>query len=162
MNCLVILIVLVCSFIGPSYQILCSKSCGDNEIFSQCGAGAGECQKTCLTRRRTEDLGCACVAGCICKNGYIRDANTYKCILRTNCPSLPVPLKSCPKNEVYSESLAGCQKTCYTQNVMFKCIPKSGCICKDGYIRSPITNQCISKKSCERKLNKNNELFPKS
>ena len=153
MNSVILLIVLVCSFVGPSYQILCSKSCGVNEIFSDCGAGGGECQKTCLTRRRTEDLGCACVAGCICKDGYFRDANTYKCILRSYCPSLPVPKKSCPRNEVYSESLAGCQKTCYTQNRQYKCIPKAGCICREGYFRSPITNQCISKKSCECKSN---------
>ena len=153
MNSLVLLVVLVCSFVGPSYQILCSKSCEENEVFSQCGAGAGECQKTCLTRKRTEDLGCACVAGCICREGYFRDENTYKCISKRDCPSLPVRKNSCPRNEVYSESLAGCQKTCETQDIMFKCRPKSGCICKEGYFRSSITNQCTSKKACERNSN---------
>ena len=141
----------MCSFVGPSYQILCSRSCSVNETFSHCGAGAGECQKTCLTRDRVEDLGCACVAGCICNDGYVKDANTYKCILMEDCPSLPVPLKSCPRNEVYSESLAGCQKNCYTQNLQYKCIPKPGCICRNGYIRSPINNKCILIENCASK-----------
>ena len=149
MNSVVLLIVLVCSFVGPSYQILCSKSCGVNEIFSKCGASGGECQKTCLTSNRTEDLGCPCVAGCICKEGFVINPIDFKCIKISKCP--PMSKCSCSKNEIWNDSLAGCQRDCDSQDVMFKCAPLAGCICRNGFFRSPLNNRCISKAACDRK-----------
>ena len=105
---------------------------------------------TCSTRNTTVEE-CACVSGCICKAGFIRDANTYKCIKISSCP--PIDSKTCARNEVYSECGATwCQKNCNTINEnWFKCACVTGCICRDGYIRSPITNQCILITSCESK-----------
>lgn len=61
--------------------------------------------------------------------------------------------KSCEGgNEVYSGSLAGCQKNCATKNIQFKCIPREGCVCDEGYIRASSLNQtCILLESCESK-----------
>ncbi|CAO1440981.1 unnamed protein product, partial [Diamesa serratosioi] len=148
MDSKVIIVFLISCFFGALCQELCIDSCPANEVFSECKAG-GICQKTCSTRNTTV-VECDCVSGCICKPGYFRDANTYKCITKASCPPIPNPNSTiCAKNEVYSKSLAGCQKNCYTRDIMYKCIPKSGCICADGYIRSPITNQCILIKSCD-------------
>ena len=148
----VLIVFLLSCFVGASCQKLCIDSCSLNEVFSEC-KGAGTCQKTCSTRNTTL-LECACVSGCICKTGYFRDANTYKCILKSSCPPIPkLSSTLCPRNEIYSATLAGCQKTCYTQNIEYKCKPLPGCICKTGYIRSPITNQCILITSCESKFN---------
>lgn len=35
------------------------------------------------------------------------------------------------------------------------CAPLAGCICRDGFFRSPINNQCISKEDCDRKNHSN-------
>lgn len=145
----VLFCVVLSSFVGLSYQELCSKICGRNEEYSVCGAGGGECQKTCVTSNRTEDMGCPCVAGCICKEGYVINPMDYKCIKISQCP--PISKCSCAKNEEWSESLAGCQRDCNSQDVMFKCSPLTGCICRNGFFRSPINNQCISKAACESK-----------
>ena len=151
MDSKVLIVFLLSCFVGALCQKLCIDSCPLNEVFSEC-KGGGTCQKTCSTRNTT-DRECPCVSGCICKTGYFRVANTYKCIKVSSCPPIPkVNSTICPRNEVYSNSLAGCQKSCYTQNLQFKCIPKPGCICKTGYIRSPITNQCILITSCESKF----------
>ena len=148
MDSKVLIVFFICCFAGTFCKDLCIDSCPLNEVFSEC-KGAGTCQMTCSTRNST--IGeCECVSGCICKTGFIRDANTYKCIKKSSCPPIPkVNSTICAKNEVYSVNGAGCQKNCYTQNMQFRCGPKSGCICKSGYIRSPITNQCILKSSCE-------------
>lgn len=148
MNFKVLIVFLVSCFVGALCQNLCIDSCPQNEVFSEC-KGGGTCQNTCLTRN-TKVEECGCESGCICKSGFIRDADTYKCIRTSSCPSIPkIESTTCAKNEIYSETGAGCQKNCYTQNIQYKCIPKSGCVCRDGYIRCPITNQCILKSSCD-------------
>ncbi len=54
------------------------------------------------------------------------------------------------QNEVWSDSLAACQKTCATRDVAFKCIPKEGCICKEGFIRqASIYSICIPINDCQ-------------
>ena len=147
----VLIVFLSSCFIGASCQQLCIDSCPLNEVFSECKAGP-ICQKTCSTKNAI--IGeCACESGCICKTGYFRDVNTYKCIIRSSCPPIPILSSTlCPRNEIHSKSEAGCQENCYTQNLGKICnIKMSGCICKEGYIRSSITNQCILKTSCESK-----------
>ena len=158
MDSKVFIVFLISCFVGASCQKLCIDSCPLNEVFSEC-KGGGTCQKTCSTRNTT-DVECACVSGCICKTGYFRDADTYKCIKESSCPPIPtIKSKICARNEEFSECEAtGCQKNCYTINDnWFKCGCVAGCICKEGYIRSPITNQCILITSCESKY-----LFTKS
>ena len=154
MDSKVLIVLLLIRFIGASRKELCSVICPLNEVFSECEAGA-LCQKTCSTRNL--DLsGCGCFSGCIFRTGYFRDANTYKCINKSLCPPIP-KLNStlCARNEIYSKTEAGCQKNCNTQNVKAICAPKPGCICKTGYIRSEINNQCILLTSCASKYNSN-------
>ena len=158
MNCKVLIVFLISCFIGALCQEFCSDSCPLNEVFSECKAGA-TCQKTCSTRNTTVEECGGCVSGCICKTGYFRDTNTYKCIKKSSCPPIPkVNSTICAKNEVYSECEAtSCQKNCYTKNDnWFKCGCVAGCICRKGYIRSPITNQCILISACDSKYFKLN------
>lgn len=146
-------VLLISSFISSSYQILCSKSCAANETYSECGAGGGECQKTCRTRRRTEDLGCPCEAGCICNDGYFRDPDTYKCIIRRDCgPIVSLGQGKCPLNERWSKCGGGCQNDCNNIGALMKCACIPGCVCKIGYIRRAITNQCIPEQLCRCKF----------
>lgn len=155
----VLCVLLISSFIGSSYQILCSNSCAVNETFSECGAGGGECQKTCRTRRRTEDLGCPCVAGCICRDGFFRDPDTYKCIKRSDCgPLVVLGQGRCPSNERWSKCGGACQNDCNNIGALMKCACKSGCVCRIGYIRSSITNQCILEKACKSKTFNNDTI----
>ena len=151
MNCKIVIVFLISCFVGALCQKLCIDSCPLNEVFSECKGGAF-CQKTCSTRNTTVGE-CDCVSGCICKTGYFRDVNTYKCIKRSSCPPIPkVNNTICATNEVYSECATLCQKNCYsTKNDEFKCGCVAGCICRKGYIRSPITNQCILISACDSK-----------
>lgn len=55
-----------------------------HETFSVCGANG--CQNTCTNPTLSTVCRAMCIAGCICKNGYIRDANNA-CILPKNCPT---------------------------------------------------------------------------
>lgn len=125
--------------IATSGAIQCADNCVKNEIYSKCATGS--CQPTCW-EKGTED--CDCIHGCVCDLGLIRDPNTYKCIAPADCP----PKQKCPRNEEWSEYHAGCQKTCHTQDVEYKCQPVPGCICRDGYIRSAISGQCIPISKC--------------
>ncbi len=55
----------------------------------------------------------------------------------------------CPTNEMWSATLAGCQKTCANQNATISCTPKAGCVCINGYIRrSTVDPTCIPVKNC--------------
>ena len=146
-NSKVLIVFFISCFIGALCQNLCIDSCPRNEVFSEC-KGAGTCQMTCSTRNST--IGeCECVSGCICITGYIRDANTYKCIKISSCP--PIDSKTCARNEVFSECKGGgtCQMTCSTRNsTIGECECVSGCICKAGYIRDADTYNYVRKSSC--------------
>lgn len=130
---------------APSHSgaVLCDQNCASNEIYSRC---TGPNQRNCWARNLTiadED----CVTGCVCAPRFIRDPNTYLCIPEDKCPPLPKPW-TCPLNEVYSKCNAGCQKTCDTLNVAFKCKCVPGCVCKNGYVRSQISGKCIPIEDC--------------
>lgn len=125
------------SFCDPP---LCKNNCPVNEVYSRCGAGI--CEATCWKRPEPK---CPCVQGCICAPGLVRDPNTYKCVPAKNCPLIKPG--QCPKNEEWSKDLAGCQKTCNNREEK-KCLPIPGCVCKKGYIRSSVTNQCIPLAAC--------------
>lgn len=131
-----------------SGDALCDKNCPNNEVYSRC---AGPNQPTCWFNRNNSIDQSKCMPGCVCARRLIRDPNTFACISEYKCPSLPKNPKSCPLNEVYSDCSAGCQRTCDTLNVAFKCRCVSGCICKDGYVRSQFTGQCIPVKDCKGK-----------
>ena len=130
--------------INPIYkQIMCKDICPLNEIFTDCKAG---CQLTCFTQfLNAPQKNCGCVPGCVCKDGFIRDANTFVCIPKTKCPNI------CPKNEVFNEcGGGGCYKTCDSINAQIKCACiRPGCVCKPGYIRSSFTKECIKLAACK-------------
>lgn len=60
-----------------------SKTCPNNEIYSECNAG---CQKTCKTRN--QQFKCSCVSGCVCKSGFIRSDVNFQCIPEKLCSSM--------------------------------------------------------------------------
>lgn len=142
------LIAFVLFIVGVSCQTLCINNCAINEEYTICG-GIGMCQKNCMTRNLPIKE-CICEPGCQCKPGFIRDYR-FICIPNNKCPvrSLPIGSRICPANEVYSECMAGCQKTCNTLDVAFKCKCVEGCVCNEGYVRSDITNLCVLEERCK-------------
>lgn len=123
----------------------CTTICPKNEVFS---STASTCQETCYSALKDCSIGCSEGNGCVCAGGYVRHPDIHICIPRSSCPRKPNS-KSCPKNEVYSESAAGCQKSCATRRIQVKCMPRAGCMCKDGFIRNDITGMCIRVGSCD-------------
>ena len=149
MNFLCLTTFTILSFLFPvpslSGDVSCDKICPQWEVYSRC---AGPNQPNCSNRSATTDEP-QCMPGCVCTRGMIRDPNTFTCISEHKCPNPANNPKWCPLNEVYSDCLAGCQRTCETLNVAFKCRCVSGCVCKDGHVRSQITSQCVPIKSCK-------------
>ena len=144
------LIVFVFFIVGASCEKLCTDNCASNEVFTFCG-GIGKCQRNCMTRNLPINKTCACEPGCQCKPGFIRDYR-FNCIPTNKCPALlPTGNKICPANEAYSDCMAGCQRTCNTLNVAFKCKCVEGCVCNKGYVRSDITNLCVLENDCKCK-----------
>lgn len=143
-------IVLLASATSPIRPILpsCKKVCKENEEFAP---KASSCQEHCYGSNINDTfLGCTSGKHCVCKEGYVRDPKTYKCILATSCPEKESNT-TCAANEVYSDDGFGCQRTCATQflKVGRPCIMSSGCICKAGYIRDDITSKCIKTNQCK-------------
>ncbi|XP_078032572.1 serine protease inhibitor [Augochlora pura] len=64
------------------------KTCGPNEVYSSC-AGNPKCEKSCDNIDTWDSVGCAyqaeCVAGCVCGEGFVRDANRV-CVWANRCP----------------------------------------------------------------------------
>lgn len=56
---------------------------GENEIFDECGT---ICPATCQGNRGIKECSPACVPGCFCKKGYLKDTTSAKCILPQHCP----------------------------------------------------------------------------
>ena len=70
-----------------SNEFVFTESCGANEEFTECGSAcAGTCQT--LEDLSSGVLGCiaACVKGCFCREGYIRNEETGECVLTKDCP----------------------------------------------------------------------------
>lgn len=152
MNSFVFTVVLIATFVFSSSS--CAKTpsckaivCPKNEVLS---LTATSCQPTCFNNNtETFFLGCSAGIHCVCKKGYIRHPTTNKCIPVKSCPVKKTNM-TCPVNEVFSDSGAGCQRTCYTQSlpIRIKCVAKSGCKCKDGFIRNDVNGECVPNKSC--------------
>lgn len=159
MKSLLLSISLICSAAAlsmvappPPPPIQCSKVvCPNNEVYSSSGS---PCQETCYGNEVQENsLGCSIGNFCVCKKGYVRDPRTYKCILIKRCPVKETDT-TCPANEEYTEDGAGCQHTCASKasGIQVKCMTKSGCRCKPGFLRNDVTGQCIREKSCPSEL----------
>ncbi|XP_051164836.1 chymotrypsin inhibitor-like [Leptopilina boulardi] len=63
------------------------RQCGPNEIFDRCGVSSS-CHNTCLIPNNwkcVNDL--VCHPGCECKEGYVRELQSNRCILPSQCPN---------------------------------------------------------------------------
>ncbi|XP_020717072.1 chymotrypsin inhibitor-like [Ceratitis capitata] len=77
--CLLFLLVLsIAGFVSPLPGGN-RRSCGENEVYTEC---ASRCQPRCFITRDTCTL--QCMHGCICKRGYILNANNT-CVLLDDC-----------------------------------------------------------------------------
>lgn len=137
-----IIVLLLCFGRSMSEMTLCAENCPVDEVYSKCNAG--RCEPNCWSLNGPSV--CPCTTGCVCRPGLIRDPNTFKCIPPQKC-SVRRP-GQCPLNEFWSSN-AGCQRNCNTIDVLFKCKPSPGCICRNGFIRSSINDQCIPVNSCK-------------
>nr|XP_049703173.1 zonadhesin isoform X6 [Helicoverpa armigera] len=127
---------------------LCNKECGTNQelrCMNSCPP-----QKTCSTRM----FAVTCppspyVCKCVCKPGHVKDDNG-QCIPEEQCDQL------CSQNEEFSECV---QATCRHQNCTQKGMPlgcpgivtgdcKSGCICKENYLRDE-SGLCVPEEKCD-------------
>lgn len=128
----------------------CEKICPTNEVFSY---NATQCQNTCFDPTYSQSKNCRVGPACICKNGYIRNQDTYQCVPVSSCTDKRSS-KGCPMNEFYSDCDAGCQKTCSSIYSAVQCQCSSGCICRTGYFRSDINHQCQTARECQSIIQK--------
>lgn len=120
----------------------CAKNCPANEVYSN---EVSQCQNTCFNQNFNQTFKCVTAPGFVCKSGYIRDQETFKCIPINSC-SLKRGSKHCPTNEFYSD--CDCFKTCQNRNIAVKCDCVQGCACRTGYVRSDVNFQCVPEKNC--------------
>lgn len=128
----------------------CNSNCGENEVYTTCTPA--QFQATCWNRFPYQD-DLSCETGCVCKKGFIREPNSYKCIAVASCPKTPNK-GICPINEIWSDCGFRCDETCgFFMNrdlICRSCL--EGCICKKGFVRSKVTGQCILEKTCNGKI----------
>lgn len=142
---ILVIISIVLVYVVESQKPSCASQCDWTEDFSECG-GALACQSTCKNQK-LETTKCACVKGCKCRDGYVRDDYSDKCVPIEFCSRLAT--SNCKKNEQYSDTLAGCQKTCKTLNTPVACKRKAGCICQRGFVRRANENSaCVPIEQC--------------
>lgn len=127
----------------------CPLICEENEVYTNCTLA--QFQSTCWNRHIWFDkTSIDCLPGCQCRDGFVRDPNSYKCIDLRNCQRAP-PEGVCPKNEFWSECGFRCDETCEFLNnrdlICRSCV--EGCICQQGFVRSTLTGQCILKRDCD-------------
>ncbi|KAI5645184.1 trypsin inhibitor like cysteine rich domain-containing protein [Phthorimaea operculella] len=130
----------------PQEQCPCN---GDPNAQPGCG-----CSKTCADYYANTPPTCTkdCkLDACDCKDGYVRDTSTGKCVLPKDCP---VP--TCPQNEVFDKCPPTCPPETCPDGRLYKCVapPKPGsddcrgkCRCRDGYYRDS-RGRCIPKEFC--------------
>jgi hypothetical protein len=132
----------------------CTDVCGPNEVYTPC-EGSITCQESCNNTHVLPFLKCACLKGCKCKTGFVRDPFTKKCIPRASCTDAP----TCGRNEVWSDTMADCQNTCLSINTAFSSCNTAGCVCAPGFIRrSNTVKDCIPIDQCNGKFQQN---YPK-
>ncbi|XP_077291695.1 zonadhesin-like [Arctopsyche grandis] len=120
-------------------------TCKPNEIFDLCGntgcvntCAVPDLQSRCLPER--------CIAGCICRPGYLRN-DLKECVKPQDCKP-----KCTGANEVFDSCGETCPTTCANKdeanrNCNVQCREGGGCICKPGYIRGWSQN-CIKPEEC--------------
>uniref|UniRef100_A0A0K0FVD9 Trypsin Inhibitor like cysteine rich domain protein n=1 Tax=Strongyloides venezuelensis TaxID=75913 RepID=A0A0K0FVD9_STRVS len=121
-------------------------TCGRNEVFDQCGA---TCELKCGD---SEDKPCPLLCAepaCKCAPGFRRHPTNGQCVKPSECPMFLNPPLSCGMNEVLVQCPPRCEPTCNNLNV--SCPPvcgKPGCVCASGFVRAPVSNDCILKSQC--------------
>ncbi|XP_077288590.1 zonadhesin-like [Arctopsyche grandis] len=125
----------------------------NNEIFSFCGEDG--CQRTCSKLNIGTCTPTCTTAGCICADGFVRNA-AGACVLPSTCP--PVCTGS---NEVFSMcGNDGCQRDC-TRLDITGCIAicsNPGCICDTGFVRNS-AGACVLPSTCPTMCTNPNEVF---
>lgn len=131
-----------------SQETFCEKSCPINEVFS---SNVSQCQNTCYRKEFNKTTTCAINPGCVCRQGFIRNQDSYQCIPLMSCLDKRRP-KQCPDSEFYSDCDAGseCQKTC-RRDVATNCNCVGGCVCRTGFVRNEVNFQCIPEELCQGK-----------
>lgn len=129
-------------------------TCKPNEIFDLCGNTevVNTCDEPNLTSTSPPD---ECNAGCICREGYVRN-DKKECIKIEEC------VKKCPNpNEVFGDCGDMCPKTCANKDNFMpcpgRCNKNGGCVCRQGFVRGP-DRKCIKPEDCP-KCNGPNEFF---
>ena len=126
-------------------DIFCEQSCPVNEVFS---SNVSQCQNTCYNQNFNMTSKCAVGPGCVCKQGFIRNQDSYQCVPLKTCLDKRYS-KQCSDNEFYSDCDAGCQRTCRIRNIVINCNCVAGCACRTRFIRSDVNFQCIPESLCQ-------------
>ncbi|KAJ8724346.1 hypothetical protein PYW08_015820 [Mythimna loreyi] len=123
----------------------CESCKGDpNAVYSYCPSA---CEPTCEKPDRNQVCTRQCMApGCICRDGFVLNQETGKCIKPENCPN-----SACggDPNAVYSTCPSACERTCENpdpQICTLQCL-EPGCVCKPGYVKSA-GGKCIKLEAC--------------
>ncbi|GBP53678.1 Inducible metalloproteinase inhibitor protein [Eumeta japonica] len=126
-----------------------SEGCGgDPNAKTGC---TNYCRHSCLDYNKT-DVICTDICtlnGCSCKDNYVYDSTSKKCVLPKNCPP------KCSENEYYSTCIqAECRALNCSQLGMPIACPrvdpsycKKGCVCAEGYVRDK-KGKCIPQDTC--------------
>lgn len=141
--------------------------CPPGQQWLECGESCN--QDYCQVPEYLVRCVSACLPGCYCECGTCKDFNG-NCVPEKQCPRFdnygydsicpkPEPVDPvCPgvcggPNEVFAECASFCGGTCKDFRVpsgIRACIDlcKVGCVCADGYLRHPVTDECVLADSC--------------
>nr|WHN38851.1 Zon4B-L [Andraca theae] len=152
---------------ATSYSSSCSsEEDDDNTDDVSCGGDPNAmpgCDKYCRNRcpsRKALKCSCPKKNSCQCKDGYVFDYTTYKCVRPKDCPPI------CGDTEEYSDCTnGGCRaKNCSQIGKPIPCIkmdPKyciKGCLCKEGYLRTD-DGVCVPEKECPLECSKPHQVY---
>nr|XP_037874881.1 rh5-interacting protein [Bombyx mori] len=127
--------------------------CSENEIHVNCvlaQRGPMTCSEKDLLMPYPFVRQEYCKAGCVCKEGYLKD-DSGKCVARENCPNSDL----CSENEIHVNCvLAQCgPMTCSEKDLPMPCplvrreYCKAGCVCKEGYLKDD-SGKCVARENC--------------
>lgn len=129
----------------------CPKiDCPEHEVYSDCEANG--CQNTCENPNMSQLCDGMCIPGCVCEEGYIRDANGT-CVSIDQCP------KCSKAHEFYTDCGSACPISCAEPSITFctdQCV--QGCFCEDGYVRD-FNENCVLLEDCPKIDCSENEVY---